>query len=200
MQQSSPQSVHLYSFGYRVGGAPQDMQLVFNLQHLPSPSRYICSKFRGIDAHFQKEFWHLNGVEQVYQDTLTKIITFLKTKQENKTDVTESEVDNVIRIGIGCEIGHHRSVAFVQRLRKDLHTATHLDVLFTHRDLEKYQKLMEERKAQQKLAYSASTSDSDDEPRKSEETRLVKHSRMLRGKGKGNARRFYKHAAPTEVD
>jgi len=150
---------------------------------------------------------------------------------ELKSDFFALQSDSYdFHIGVGCDKGIHRSVAFVERLRQELPSLLKLRVessslpIFvnvSHIELEKKAQKRSERQQelQQKRelinpnsldfflqAKQAQSDDDDDENEKDSETETTTQSviasRLPKGrsraskifKGKGNARRFHKHA------
>lgn len=123
-------NIHLHSFGYSAC-RPNSLHKIINLRNLPSPPSRLCKLYTGLDARFQKEFWHLKIVEEKYQSVLADLSTMFINH-------------NPLHIGIMCEHGIHRSVAFVQRLEKELTHAlldtcpsAFINILVTHHHLYK---------------------------------------------------------------
>ena len=119
----------LVSFGYR-NGAPQDTQANYSVRHLPGASRAArASNNTGLRVLLQKELFGRTEVQQYYDNvllpSLQKHVQQLLSSVQKATNggaeqknLTASTTN--VRIGIGCEIGRHRSVAIVERLVGDL--------------------------------------------------------------------------------
>lgn len=249
-EQENGLKVSLLSFGRRVdGGAPSDLNYVFNLTHVPSPSKYLRDRLTGLSKRLQKELFQTEGVDQTYQqvrrELLDFIVTHLRRKQlrhaslerkaneEHKAEeeqtasldeqkaggygapigsVVLSNPTNSFRIGLGCDKGLHRSVAFAERLKKELPALLKtrvgppllpVVVEVSHMELAQREAQRAEKQRLRKKALS------EDEQLSSEHSdsgldsasgppagagQLSTARRKRTGKGKGNARRFYKHA------
>jgi UPF0042 nucleotide-binding protein len=123
-----PLAVLLQSFGYRYG-LPVGSDLVMDVRFLPNP-------------HFIPDLRPQTGLSEMVRDYvlsqpgtrefLVRFLSLLKFllpeyRQEGKSYLT---------ISVGCTGGHHRSVAIVEHLRKELQEPfTTLEVI--HRDIAK---------------------------------------------------------------
>ena len=126
--QGTPMRVQVLSFGHKYG-APRDMDLLFDVRHLPNP-------------HFVPELRDLSGNDR-------RVVQFLKSQAEvaetlrRFSDLLEyllplykREGKSYLTVGVGCTGGRHRSVmvanALARRLRHD-----GFDAQATHRDIRK---------------------------------------------------------------
>lgn len=122
----SPLHVQFVSFGHK-HGVPRDVDLLFDVRHLPNP-------------YFVKDLKTLPGTDK-------KIIEFLEKQAEvNETqkrfaDLLEyllplykREGKSYLTIGIGCTGGRHRSVFLANKLAKLLKKDS-LDISVVHRDM-----------------------------------------------------------------
>jgi len=125
-EDGSPLHVQFVSFGHK-HGAPRDVDLLFDVRHLPNP-------------YFVKDLKTLPGTDK-------KIIEFLEKQAEvNETqkrfaDLLEyllplykREGKSYLTIGIGCTGGRHRSVFLANKLAKLLKKDS-LDISVVHRDM-----------------------------------------------------------------
>lgn len=127
-EEGVPLKVGVVSFGHKFG-APRDVDLLFDVRHLPNP-------------YFQKELKHLVGEDP-------KIVDFL-LKQPEVTETIDRFADlllyllpryqregkSYLTIGVGCTGGRHRSVMVANSIKKILKD-NNLDVSVTHRDMQK---------------------------------------------------------------
>lgn len=127
-EEGVPLKVEVVSFGHKFG-APRDVDLLFDVRHLPNP-------------YFQKELKHLVGEDP-------KIVDFL-LKQPEVTETIDRFADlllyllpryqregkSYLTIGVGCTGGRHRSVMVANSIKKILKD-NNLDVSVTHRDMQK---------------------------------------------------------------
>ncbi|MDI1240712.1 MAG: RNase adapter RapZ [bacterium] len=124
----TPFRVQLVSFGHKYGN-PRDMDLLFDVRHLPNP-------------YFDPDLKHLTGEDR-------KIVNFLRKYSEVKETIDrfESLLDyllpfykkegkSYLTIGVGCTGGKHRSVMVANELRKVLKRRGY-DVSANHRDMQK---------------------------------------------------------------
>lgn len=244
--------VCLLSFGRRVdGGAPSDLDYVFNLTHVPSPSKFLRDRLTGLSKRLQKELFHTQGVDEVYQRVREELLEFIlshfkrkqlrrgslerKASEEDKAEAEQSQeqktvygaatgkallstVPNSFRIGFGCDKGLHRSVAFAERLKKELPSLlkTRLGVTLppvvevSHLELAQREAQRAEKKRLHKQArsldedgaLSSEKSDSDDGLGSFSDSATTGSKARLRrmSKGKGNARRFHKHAVRSSAE
>jgi UPF0042 nucleotide-binding protein len=119
-------TVQVMSFGHKYG-SPHDMELVFDVRHLPNP--YFVPELRDLSGHDRRIVQYLKAEPEV-AETLHRFSDLLEYllplyKREGKSYVT---------VGIGCTGGRHRSVmianALARRLRRSgfAAQAVHRDV------------------------------------------------------------------------
>ena len=124
----TPMRVQVLSFGHKYGG-PRDIDLLFDVRHLPNP-------------HFVPELKHLSGNDR-------RIVEFIKTKPEAEetlrrfTDLLDyllplyrREGKSYVTVGVGCTGGRHRSVMMANAVARHLRRQRY-DVTVTHRDVRK---------------------------------------------------------------
>jgi UPF0042 nucleotide-binding protein len=120
--------INLISFGFK-RGIPLDADLVFDIRFLPNP-HYLphLKEKRGTTEEVQRYIWKHELSEQYYQKLLELLMLSLPHyEEEGKANLT---------ITIGCTGGHHRSVAFIERLYEDL-SKMRYPLSITHRDIDK---------------------------------------------------------------
>lgn len=130
MEQSASQAgsmtVEIFSFGFK-HGVPQEVNMLFDVRFLPNP-------------YWEEEMRHLTGQNEevaayvlesesgrVFLARLTELLDFLLRQHQQAGR-------DVLRIGIGCTGGQHRSVAVVERLGSRLRTGN-IRLAISHRDI-----------------------------------------------------------------
>jgi UPF0042 nucleotide-binding protein len=126
-----PLNVQVLSFGHKYG-TPRDVDLLFDVRHLPNP-HFIpeLKRFSGGDQPV-KEF--LDSQTEV-RETLSRFVDLLNYllplyKREGKSYLT---------IGIGCTGGRHRSVMIANSVAEEL-KKNKFDAKAVHRDINKTNK------------------------------------------------------------
>jgi UPF0042 nucleotide-binding protein len=127
-RKGSPMRVQVLSFGHKYGN-PGDMELLFDVRHLPNP--HFVPDLKPLSGHDSRVVKYLRSHAEV-QETLsrfTDLLTYLLPlyKREGKSYVT---------VGIGCTGGRHRSVMIANALAKTLRSAG-FDAHSAHRDVRK---------------------------------------------------------------
>lgn len=127
-KEGTPLKVQIVSFGHKYG-VPRDVDLLFDVRHLPNP--YFEKKlkeFSGEDPkiiEFLGRFEEVNETTHRFSDLLKYLLPFYK--REGKSYLT---------IGVGCTGGRHRSVMVANKLGDELR-AEGYDVSVAHRDMQK---------------------------------------------------------------
>ena len=126
--QSDLMRVEVLSFGHRFG-APRDMELLFDVRHLPNP--FFIAELRSLTGADRRVVKYLKDQPEV-EETLSRFADLLyyllpQYQREGKSYVT---------VGIGCTGGRHRSVMIANEITKRLRTAN-FDARATHRDIRK---------------------------------------------------------------
>lgn len=119
--------VELVSFSYQQG-VPANTARIFNVRHLPQPSRALRQTCTGMHATLQQDLFSQPTVQTYYQGMLANIVDVAQQAHHRPCRLS---------IGIGCEKGRHRSVAMAQHLLQDLPARLGPDwqVHVRHRDL-----------------------------------------------------------------
>ena len=127
-RKGAPMRVEMRSFGHKYG-APGDLELLFDVRHLPNP--HFVSELKPLSGHDPRVVRFLRSQDEV-QETLkrfTDLLSYLLPlyRREGKSYVT---------IGIGCTGGRHRSVMIANALARALRREG-FDARATHRDVRK---------------------------------------------------------------
>lgn len=123
-------NIHLQSFGFKYG-VPIDVDLVFDVRVLPNP--YYIEELRlktGNDKEVYDYVMSFSESEELYQK-FTDLIKYM-------IPLYIKDGKQHLSIGIGCSGGQHRSVAFVNRLSKELSYLESVDVYLSHREGERH--------------------------------------------------------------
>ena len=121
-------TIKLISFGYK-NGLPSEADLVYDVRCMPNPF-YIpeLRQYSGLDKQvvdyvfsFQQSETLLDKMEDFVKYSLPYFV------EEGKTELV---------IAIGCTSGHHRSVAFTEKLKERLSDSDHR-IMVMHRDIDK---------------------------------------------------------------
>lgn len=126
--QGTPMRVQVLSFGHKYG-SPPDMELLFDVRHLPNP--FFVPDLRDLSGHDKRVVEYLKSQPDV-AETLNRFSDLLDYllplyKREGKSYVT---------VGIGCTGGRHRSVMIANALARRLQK-TGFDAQSAHRDVGK---------------------------------------------------------------
>lgn len=127
-EEGTPLKVQIVSFGHKYG-VPRDVDLLFDVRHLPNP--YFDKKLKDFTGEEPKIIEFLGKFEEVnetihrFADLLKYLLPFYK--REGKSYLT---------IGVGCTGGRHRSVMVANKLGTDLRKEGY-DVSVAHRDMQK---------------------------------------------------------------
>jgi len=118
--------VQVLSFGHKFG-VPREMELLFDVRHLPNP--FFISTLKDLPGDDARVIKYLNAQPEV-EDTVARfmdLLTYLlpQYKREGKSYLT---------VGIGCTGGRHRSVMIANELASRLRKAG-FDAQAVHRDV-----------------------------------------------------------------
>jgi UPF0042 nucleotide-binding protein len=127
-RKGAPMRVQVMSFGHKYG-APGDLELLFDVRHLPNP--HFVPELKRLSGHDSRVVKYLRADDDV-KETLrrfTDLLSYLLPlyKREGKSYVT---------VGIGCTGGRHRSVMIANALARRLRRAG-FDAHASHRDVRK---------------------------------------------------------------
>ena len=126
--EGTPLKVQIVSFGHKYGN-PRDLDLLFDVRHLPNP--YFDKNLKDFTGDNPKIIKFLEKHDEVretiarFSDLLGYLIPFYQ--REGKSYLT---------IGIGCTGGRHRSVMVANRVRDALKKAS-FNISIVHRDMQK---------------------------------------------------------------
>lgn len=125
--ESSPLRVQVLSFGHKFG-APRDMELLFDVRHLPNP--FFVTDLKTLTGSDLRVIGYLKEQPEV-EETLRRFSDLLnyllpQYQREGKSYLT---------VGIGCTGGRHRSVMIANELTARLRRAG-FDAHAVHRDVQ----------------------------------------------------------------
>lgn len=125
---SREMNIHLQSFGFKYG-LPIDVDLVFDVRFLPNP--YYKEELKEKSGNDPEVVDYIDSfpISAEFYKKLYDFISFLIPQY-----ITEG--NKHLSIGIGCSGGKHRSVAFVNKLYKDLVMEKKFRVYKSHREQE----------------------------------------------------------------
>ena len=124
----TPLKIQVISFGHKYG-TPRDLDLLFDVRHLPNP--YFDKKLKDLTGDDPKIVQFLDKHAEVgetisrFRDLLDYLLPFYR-----------HEGKSYLNIGVGCTGGRHRSVMVANRLRELLKKSDY-NVSVTHRDMQK---------------------------------------------------------------
>ncbi len=123
-------NIHVQSFGFKYG-VPLDIDLVFDVRVLPNPYYIEDLKLKtGNDKEVYDYVMSFPESEVLY----SKFIDLIKYM----IPLYIKDGKQHLSIGIGCSGGQHRSVAFVNRIAKELSYLESVDVYISHREGERH--------------------------------------------------------------
>jgi UPF0042 nucleotide-binding protein len=125
--EASPLRVQVLSFGHKFG-APRDMELLFDVRHLPNP--FFVPDLKALTGSDLRVIEYLKEQPEV-EETLRRFSDLLnyllpQYQREGKSYLT---------VGIGCTGGHHRSVMIANELTARLRRAG-FEAHAVHRDVQ----------------------------------------------------------------
>ncbi|KAF9528495.1 hypothetical protein CPB83DRAFT_854246 [Crepidotus variabilis] len=118
-------TVRIISFGHRRGPLIPEPHLSIDLRNLPNPPKAIRNGQTGLTKPIRDWVFNDAAVQTRFQSVCRQVQECLNTAQENE----ETEVI----IGVNCEIGKHRSVAFTEELGRVKFESW--NVIIEHRDV-----------------------------------------------------------------
>ncbi len=117
--------IQFVSFGFK-HELPDDLDLVIDVRDLRNPHRL-------------KEFRYLTGLHPgVRRDVLSSpgVEKRMLSMRQQVSSLVDSSTKPVVRIGVGCFGGRHRSVVLASELQNHFHIAGYNAAVF-HRDVNK---------------------------------------------------------------
>jgi len=124
----TPLKVQIVSFGHKYG-PPRDLDLLFDVRHLPNP--YFNKNLKDLTGDNPKIIKFLEKHEEV-GETITRFTDLL----DYLLPFYQQEGKSYLNIGIGCTGGRHRSVMVANKIREHLRRSN-FDASVFHRDLQK---------------------------------------------------------------
>ena len=123
-------NIHVQSFGFKYG-VPLDLDLMFDVRILPNPYYIEELKLKtGNDKEVYDYVMSFPESEELYK----KFIDLIKYM----VPLYKKDGKQHLSIGVGCSGGQHRSVAFVNRIAKELSYLESADVYIRHRAGERH--------------------------------------------------------------
>jgi UPF0042 nucleotide-binding protein len=121
-----PMRIQVLSFGHKFG-PPREMELLFDVRHLPNP--FFIAALKNLPGDDPRVIGYLQEQPEV-EETLRRFLDLLnyllpQYQREGKSYLT---------VGIGCTGGRHRSVMIANELAARLRKAG-FDAQATHRDV-----------------------------------------------------------------
>ena len=121
-----PMRIQVLSFGHKFG-PPREMELLFDVRHLPNP--FFVAALKNLPGDDPRVIGYLKEQPEV-EETLRRFVDLLnyllpQYQREGKSYLT---------VGIGCTGGRHRSVMIANELAARLRRAG-FDAQATHRDV-----------------------------------------------------------------
>jgi len=124
----TPFRVQIISFGHKYG-SPRDLDLMFDVRHLPNP--FFEPKLKELGGDHPKIVKFLRKHDDV-EETVERFAGLL----EYLLPFYKREGKAYLSVGIGCTGGRHRSVMVANRLA-ELMREQKFDVTVSHRDIQK---------------------------------------------------------------
>jgi UPF0042 nucleotide-binding protein len=124
----APLKVLIVSFGHKFGN-PRDLDLLFDVRHLPNP--YFEPSLKDLTGNHAKIKKFLDKHDEV-RETVERFTDLLKYL----LPFYQREGKSYLTIGVGCTGGRHRSVMVANRLRDELKKEKY-NVSVVHRDMQK---------------------------------------------------------------
>ena len=101
-------TVHIISYGFRLGPLTPPPHLSIDLRSLPNPPKAIRTGHTGLSKPLRDWLFTDNAVQDRFQDACRRV--------QDCLDQAKADGVNEVLVGVNCEIGKHRSVAFVEEL------------------------------------------------------------------------------------
>jgi len=127
-REASTLRVQVLSFGHRFG-TPRDMELLFDVRHLPNP--FFVDGLKSLTGADRRVVKYLKSQPEV-EETLrrfTDLLNYLLPQYQR-------EGKSYLTVGIGCTGGRHRSVMIANEVTRRLRRAG-FDAHALHRDMRK---------------------------------------------------------------
>ncbi len=126
-QENHEMLVNLVSFGFKYG-IPTESNVLYDLRFLPNP--YFIPALKSLDGRDKPIHTYLFEQPEI-QEYWNRLSDFLHYSLQKSYD----EGRFFITVALGCTGGHHRSVAFVERIAQQ--KWEHVRFLVHHRDIKK---------------------------------------------------------------
>jgi len=125
--ETEPLRVQVLSFGHKFG-APRDMELLFDVRHLPNP--FFVAELKALTGSDAGVIKYLKAQPEVEETVsrFTDLLNYLLPQYQH-------EGKSYLTVGIGCTGGRHRSVMIANELTARLRRAG-FDAHAVHRDVQ----------------------------------------------------------------
>jgi hypothetical protein len=121
------------SFAHKVG-VPLGFDLYFDVRGVQSDAYQVpgYAEKTGRDPALAAKLWQDESARQMFDDAKAATVALLLEMRKKKSNSDDG--CRLLRVGIGCKSGRHRSVAMVERLRDELKgvcrsSVEHLDAM-----------------------------------------------------------------------
>lgn len=122
--QTSLPTLSITTFSHRLGPLSPPPSLLFDMRTLPNPPRDLRTKQTGLSKAIQDWLQHNSEFQARLEDAHRRVLEVLSKGEEGE-----------VRVGVKCEMGRHRSVAFGECLGRMAFEGWVVEV--GHRDVEK---------------------------------------------------------------
>ena len=102
--------LRLISYGHSRGPIVPTPAVVFDIRTLPNPPKHVRSSQTGLNKPLRDWFFADEDVQKRFDEACGVI--------EEKLKQVDTEEDDEVVVGVCCQLGKHRSVAFVEELGK----------------------------------------------------------------------------------
>ncbi|KAL1761117.1 hypothetical protein FB107DRAFT_255364 [Schizophyllum commune] len=143
----APYTLRLITYGFERGRPDITPALTFDIRDLPNPPKPVREAHLGTSEVMQEWFFADDGVRLRFKEVLHEVLDAVGRFYEEHRDEERSDDDrahdneaarHTLTIAVCCRKGKHRSVAFVERLARELRKALAHDVWrveVSHRDV-----------------------------------------------------------------
>lgn len=106
---------------------------------MENPPNTLRKGRTGQNKELREELFKNSQTETIFQKIKEEIVEIVQQHYLTSSKVEDEELEE-IRIGIGCNSGKHRSVAFVERIYEELSKEFYnkgVEIVITHRDIQR---------------------------------------------------------------
>ena len=117
--------LHIISYGHKRGPLVPPPDLLFDMRRLPNPPKHVRSKQTGVFKPLRDWLFADASVQARFAEVSNLI--------QDRVSEADSKGERVLRVGVCCQLGHHRSVAVVEELGQ--RRFNEWETVIHHRDL-----------------------------------------------------------------